>query len=419
VDSTDEWADKIIGVAIRATGIAGGFWTLDHVRLIESLPASIPIENASFESPAIDPNAFSAWPVADGWIERDVDLLSSSNTGVFANTSVESWDHVVNADGLQLAFLGSESGNAFEQDLPATYKTGCDYRLTVAVGISSRYPPSTELPLDMMELAFHFYDQNEPVDIITQAVDTIGLSSGQLQDVSVYLPSVQSLDAWAGKTIGIAIRAEGMPGGFWILDKVRLTESMPTFIPVENASFESPLIDPNAFSAWPVADGWIELDVDTLSSSNTGVFANTPIESWDHVNNADGLQLAFLGSESGNAFEQDLSATYAIGCHYRLTVAVSISSRYPPTTEAPLDHVELVLYYYDEIESVDIAAQAVNATNLSAGQLQDFSVYVPSVQSGDAWIGKAIGIAIRAEGMPGGFWVLDKVRLAESLSLMD
>jgi hypothetical protein len=210
-----------------------------------------------------------------------------------------------------------------------------------------------------------------------------------------------------------------MPGGFWILDKVRVIESMPMSIPIENASFESPLIDPNAFSAWPVADGWIELDMDLLSSSNTGVFANTPVESWDHVDNADGLQLAFLGSESGNAFEQDLSATYTVGCHYRLTVAVGVSSRYPPITEAPFDRVELVLYYYDEIESVDIAAQAVNATNLSAGQLQDFSVYVPSVQSDDAWAEKSIGIAIRAEGLPGGFWILDKVRLAESLPLMD
>jgi len=265
----------------------------------------------------------------------------------------------------------------------------------------------------------YYYDETESVDIATQAVEATHLSSGWLQDFSVNVPSVQPGDTWAGKTIGIAIRAEGLPGGFWILDNVRLTELMPTSIPIENASFEAPAIDPNAFAAWPVADGWIEPDVDTLSSSNTGVFANTPLESWDHVVNADGLQLAFLGSESGNAFEQNLPATYRVGCDYRLTVAVGVSSRYSPSIEIPLDTLELALYYYDETEPVDIAVQAVEATPLSSGQLQDFSVYLPSVQSGDTWAGRTIGIAIRAEGMPGGFWILDNVRLAESLPAPD
>jgi hypothetical protein len=43
----------------------------------------------------------------------------------------------------------------------------------------------------------------------------------------VYLPTVQATDAWADKTIGVAIRAVGMPGGFWDLDDVRLAESLP------------------------------------------------------------------------------------------------------------------------------------------------------------------------------------------------
>ncbi|MHC4485568.1 MAG: hypothetical protein ACYS4T_10200, partial [Planctomycetota bacterium] len=98
--------------------------------------AWIPIENPSFEAPTIDPNGFPAVPYVDQWTEIDLDTLSSTNTGVFANTPVGSPDHIVNADGSQLAFLGSEQGNALEQDLAATYKVGCDYRLTVAVGVS-------------------------------------------------------------------------------------------------------------------------------------------------------------------------------------------------------------------------------------------------------------------------------------------
>lgn len=414
VDTEDAWAGKAIGIAIRATGMAGGFWTLDNVRLIESVPVSIPVANASFETPVVDPNGFGAMPYAEGWIELDVDDLSSSNTGVFANTSEDSWDHVVNADGLQISFLGSEKGNGFEQDLSSTYKAGCDYRLTVAVGVSSIFAPSIEEPLDTMELVLYYYDETESIDIVSRAVDATNLSSVRLLDVSVELPNVQASDVWAGKSIGIAIRSEGLPGGFWILDDVRLSESMPTSILVENASFETPVVDPNGFGAMPYANGWIELDVDDLSSSNTGVFANTSEDSWDHVDNADGFQIAFLGSQQGNGFEQDLPVVYEAGCQYRLTVAIGVSSRYAPSREEPLDILELVLYYYDETESVDIAVLPVDATTLSSGRLQDFSVYVPSVLSDDLWAGKSIGIAMRSEGLPGGFWILDHVRLAET-----
>jgi len=38
---------------------------------------------------------------------------------------------------------------------------------------------------------------------------------------------VQAGDAWAGKAIGIALRAVGQPGGFWDLDNVRLIEFVP------------------------------------------------------------------------------------------------------------------------------------------------------------------------------------------------
>ena len=104
---------------------------------------------------------------------------------------------------------------------------------------------------------------------------------------------------------------------------------------------------------------------------------------------------------------------YEIGCEYRLTVAVGVSSRYAPSIEEPLDKLELVLYYYDETGTVDIAVQTVDATSLSSGRLQDLSVYVPGVQVDDLWAGKSIGIAIRSTGLPGGFWIMDNVRLAE------
>ncbi len=333
---------------------------------------------------------------------------------MFANTPSDSPDHVVNADGSQLAFLGSQTGNALEQDLDTTYKIGCDYRLTVAIGVSWRFPPSAEAPADTLELVLYYRDGNEPVDLVSQTVTALPWAP-LLQDFSVSLPRVQADDAWAGMAIGVALRANGMPGGFWDLDHVRLIESPPVSIPIENASFEAPVVDPNGFPAVPYVDLWTEIDLDTVSSTNTGVFANTPSDSPDHVVNADGSQLAFLGSQAGNALEQDLDTTYKIGCDYQLTVAVGVSGRFPPSSAEPVDALELVLYYRDANKPVDIVHQAVEATGLSVTQLTDVSLYLPTVQAGDAWAGMAIGVALRAAGMPGGFWDLDHVRLLESL----
>ena len=415
VQPGDAWAGKSIGVAIRAAGAPGGFWDLDNVRLMELLPVSVPFENASFEAPVVDPNGFGAVPFVDQWTEVDLDAEGSTNTGVFANTPAESPDHVINADGSQLAFLGSARGNALEQDLTVPYRPGCDYRLTVAVGISGKFPPFAEAPVDTLELALYYRDDANSVDIVRQTVEATGRTMTHLDDFSVCLPTVGLGDVWAGKNIGIAIRAAGAPGGFWDLDNVRLTELLPVSIPIENASFEAPVVDPNGFGAVPFADQWTEVDLDAEGSTNTGVFANTPAESPDHVVNANGSQLAFLGSALGNALEQDLTVTYDVGCAYRLTVGVGISGRFPPSMEPPADNLELVLYYRDNGEPVDIVRQTVEATGRTMTHLDEFSVYLPTVQPGDAWAGKSIGIAIRAAGAPGGFWDLDHVRLAGSL----
>jgi hypothetical protein len=189
------------------------------------LSASIPIENASFEFPVVDPNGFGAVPLVDDWMEVDIDALFSTNTGVFANTDVNSFDHIVNADGSQLAFLGSQAGNALEQDLEAVYKTGCDYRLTVGVSVSSRFPPSVVEPVDTLELVFYYRDANDVIDITHQTIEAMGQSYTKLKDFSLELPAVQAGDAWAGMNIGVALRAAGQPGGFWDLDNVRLIES--------------------------------------------------------------------------------------------------------------------------------------------------------------------------------------------------
>jgi len=76
---------------------------------VSARAASLPVANFSFEEPPIDPieNPFLAVPVAISWIEVDLDSYYSSNTGVFRNTEPNSFDHIVNAHGAQLAFLNT------------------------------------------------------------------------------------------------------------------------------------------------------------------------------------------------------------------------------------------------------------------------------------------------------------------------
>ncbi len=425
VNSSDPWAGKNIGIAIRAAGQAGGFWDLDNVRLIESLPAPIHIKNASFEFPVIDPlNSYGAGPVVDDWIELDVAPLGDSvNTGVFINTEPNSFDHIVNADANQLAFLFSEQGNALEQDLEAQYKADCSYKFTVAVGVSSRIPPTLLDPVGKLELALYYYDVNEPnqtTDIISKTIEATGLIPTLLQDFSISLPAVNYDANWADHNIGIAIRAADPAGGVWVLDNARLVESLPTSVPIKNASFEFPVIDLslNPFGADPNVDDWIQLDHSI--GNNTGVFANTEPNSDDHIVNADGNQLAFLASVLGDALEQDLNSEYKIGCSYRLSVALCVSNRFPPS-----DPVELALYYRDANDPnimTDIVTKTIDANGLLSTQLQGFSLYLPTVSPDANFAGRPIGIAIRATGDPevaGGFWDLDNVRLGESLPIQD
>jgi hypothetical protein len=317
-------------------------------------------------------------------------------------------------EGEQLAFIGSESGNALEQYLNDTFKPQREYHLTVAVGVSALFPPSMIDPVDTLELVLYYRDGTEVIDIASRTIEATGLSSAELKDFTLSLPMVQSDDSHADMTIGVAFRSVGLAGGFWDIDNVRLVESVPTTVPIQNASFESPMIDPEAFPAMPVIDQWIELDVDTLSSANTGVFGNTPEDSWDHKTNAHGQQLAFLGSEQGNALEQDLAATYKVGCDYRLTVAVGVSSRYAPSIEAPADLLELVLFYRDNDNIQEIVNLKIDASELSDEHSTDISLHLPAVQFSDAWAEMPISLAIRSLGMPGGFWALDDVRLIES-----
>ena len=181
--------------------------------------ASIPVANYSFEDPNGPFGNPPALPYATDWIELDMDPLGySTNTGVFLNVT-----GIADVNGFQLAFLGGQEGNAFLQDLNAIYQLGKSYKLAVGICVSAQYPPTDA---NALSLSFYYDDPVSDPNCYFQTASQppLNLSTTALKDFSVYLPSVQAEDAWAGKTIGIAIRATGPMGGYWDLDNVRVTE---------------------------------------------------------------------------------------------------------------------------------------------------------------------------------------------------
>lgn len=194
--------------------------------IIASVQAdSIDIPNHSFEVPAIDPieNPLLAIPFVSSWTEDDIDPESRS-TGTFFNTPPGNEYHLFNVDGNQLAFLGSADGNALWQYLPATYKEGKSYRLTVGLCISATFPPPEGTPL-ILELNYlPGADPNDIVSIVSAQVPAPPSTSRTVEDFPIPLLTVQPGDPWANKNIGIAIRATGGAGGYWDIDNVRLME---------------------------------------------------------------------------------------------------------------------------------------------------------------------------------------------------
>ena len=195
--------------------------------------------------------------------------------------------------------------------------------------------------------------------------------------------------------------------------------TMADMIPVANHSFEYPAINPdeNPLYAIPFVPLWIEVDMDTdpdYPSKFVGIFLNPPPESpdGDHIVNADGSQLAFLYSSSGNALLQDLAAAYQAGKRYRLEVDVCPSKRYPPANP-DVDNVLILEFYFidDAAERQTIRTTSVPAWDLTQNFLKTYALTLPPVKNTDAWVNKPIGIALRAEGVEGGYWDLDNVRV--------
>jgi len=139
----------------------------------------------------------------------------------------------------------------------------------------------------------------------------------------------------------------------------------------------------------------------------------------NHVGNQAGYILGFpqvtLFQDYDSSPTHDFNATFDVGKTYSLTMGV-----FGKPSLAPGSTLELSLYYREGTNTFTVGSTSIGyslAAFPTNGPLNlvDYQVNVPTVQAGDAWAGKNIGIQILSttpiEMATGGNWDFDNVRL--------
>ena len=202
-------------------------------------------------------------------------------------------------------------------------------------------------------------------------------------------------------------------------------------IAIPNFSFESPSA-PNTFPFVNIfVDSWQKAPEPAYYGPAIGTPFGIPwvgtagvfLDVNPYVNH-DGIQAGYiLGFPQVTLFQDydsspthDFNATFDVGKNYNLTIAV-----FGKSTLAPGSTLELSLYYRDGSNHITVGSTSIPyslaafPTNSSLN-LVDYQVSVPTVQPGDAWAGKNIGIQLLSttpiEMATGGNWDFDNVRLS-------
>ena len=179
-------------------------------------------------------------------------------------------------------------------------------------------------------------------------------------------------------------------------------------LPVANYSFELPattFVDPR-LDLWTKPAGQDQL---------SGVFANTAPGAANHITNLDGNQAAFLLAVPQAGFSQILDSQYEAGFQYSMTVGMLAGGNITTANSLSLE-----LFYVDGGgSSVTVATTTVTYSPTdfpTVTQLQDRQVVSAPVNSGDALVGKNIGLRITANSGDGsGYWDLDNVRVTSTV----
>ena len=205
-------------------------------------------------------------------------------------------------------------------------------------------------------------------------------------------------------------------------------------IPVPNGSFESQSGVGQPFGVNVLLDSWQKPPNPGYPEGGSnnffwvqsaGAFVGTSPSSPNPYSNLLGTQAAYvLGLPGAGIFQDNIStdwsgattglnATFQVGLSYNLTVGV-----FGKGLENGFSSLQLALFYRGPSNSiVNVGSTTVtfntNTFNPSGPfSLIDYAVSVPTVQAGNAWAGKNIGISISSlQGTGAGYWDMDNVRL--------
>jgi hypothetical protein len=203
--------------------------------------ASVYVPNASFESPQtafVDVN-IDSWRDSPKpwWYDESGGNFWSQLTGVFLNLPPEDPSSIDNCDGEQAAWVFAVPEVELFEDLTATFEIGRSYHLTVGI-IGGGGNMKDSVPI---EIRLYYRDGEDNKVTVGATTFTYDSETGYVKhfkDVQLDIPPVVDTDPWAGKSIGVQIISTlsfpedldpvtGRAGGFWDLDNVRLTKSLP------------------------------------------------------------------------------------------------------------------------------------------------------------------------------------------------
>jgi hypothetical protein len=208
---------------------------------------------------------------------------------------------------------------------------------------------------------------------------------------------------------------------------VSSSAALAASVTVKNFGFEDPPLPPGTLGN-PFVTDWntpgpvlneFPPGSGVFINQNAGNFINPAPGQPDRLDNAQGVQAAYLGAASGNEFWQAPGAVYESGKPYVLTVGVAnnYGGGNPAFQPDPLAKVTLALFYLDAGNARHLLASRdvfKGADNLSATHFNDFSATVPALLANDPAVGRPLVISIVSSSPitnPGGFFDLDNVRV--------
>jgi hypothetical protein len=205
------------------------------------------VPNGSFESPktlfaGVLLDSWQKFPKPP-WYDESGPFFWDQVTGAFKNPTPGAFDHIVNLDGIQAAFVFAIPEAGFFQDydskdwndlepsraLDVRFEVGKAYQLTTGIigGGGNMLEGAT------LDLSLYFRNDGEAVVPVglTTITNRADLTPGRtnMVDFVVRVPIVQATDPWAGRHLGIQVRSTtpfALEGGYWVVDHLRL-EALP------------------------------------------------------------------------------------------------------------------------------------------------------------------------------------------------